>query len=230
MIYAVLLAGGSGQRMQMDKPKQFMEFDGKSIMEYTIEKFDTCEMIDEIVAVMNENYIDEAKNIIRNKCFNKNIHIISGGSTRQASSYEAIKFLKDKNAEIVVFHDMVRPFINHDIIEKSIEETKEHGAVDVCVKTTDTIIKNKDGFVDSIPDRSELYNGQTPQVFKYDIITKAHETALEEGFTNTTDDVKLVLRIGNKVKIVEGSYENIKLTTQSDIELFSKIISKRRGM
>ncbi|WP_264847947.1 2-C-methyl-D-erythritol 4-phosphate cytidylyltransferase [Clostridium omnivorum] len=224
--YAVLLAGGSGLRMNIDLPKQFMTFNNKTIMEYTVDKFNKCSMIDEIVIVMNKQYISKAQEILNKVKFNKNVVVIEGGSSRQESTYMALKHLSNKNADIVVIHDVVRPFITEDIIKKSILEAADYGAVDVCVKATDTIVKEKDGFIDFIPRREELYNGQTPQVFKYSIIKKAHEAAINDNFTDTTDDVKLVLRIGQKVKIVEGSYDNIKLTTQSDIELFKKLFGK----
>ncbi|MDP4143935.1 MAG: 2-C-methyl-D-erythritol 4-phosphate cytidylyltransferase [Bacillota bacterium] len=228
-IYAILLAGGSGSRMNMDKPKQFLKFEDKTIMEHTVEKFVKSQIIDEIVIVMNKQYIDESKAIIDKRCYDKRISIIEGGSSRQESTFNALEYLKDKNPEIVVIHDIVRPFITDAIIRESVEEARIYGAVDVCVKTTDTIVQSSNGFIDTIPKREFLYNGQTPQVFKYEIIKKAHDVAVSEKFTDTTDDVKLVLRINEKVKIVEGSYDNVKLTTQSDIELFKKLFTKEDG-
>jgi len=222
-IFGILLAGGTGSRMNLDKPKQFLAFRNKTIMEYTIEKFVKCSSIDEIVLVMNSEYIGEAKGIIERNNYGKIIDIIPGGNTRQESTYNALKFIEDRKVDIVVIHDSVRPFVTNLIIENAIVAAIEYDGSDVCVKTTDTIVCEKDGFILQIPDRNILYNGQTPQTFKYNVIKSSHERALQEKFIETTDDVKIALRYGYKIKIVEGSYSNIKLTTQEDIEILKRL-------
>jgi len=222
-IFGILLAGGTGSRMNLDKPKQFLAFRNKTIMEYTIEKFVKCSSIDEIVLVMNSEYIGEAKGIIERNNYGKIIDIIPGGNTRQESTYNALKFIEDRKVDIVVIHDAVRPFVTNLIIENAIVAAIEYDGSDVCVKTTDTIVCEKDGFILQIPDRNILYNGQTPQTFKYNVIKSSHERALQEKFIETTDDVKIALRYGYKIKIVEGSYSNIKLTTQEDIEILKRL-------
>jgi D-ribitol-5-phosphate cytidylyltransferase len=228
MNIGVILAGGSGRRFGNTLPKQFVKIKNKSILFHTLDIFNSCKKIHKIIIVLQKNYINKIKKEIEQKNFKKIFQFIEGGFSRQESSYNALKFLKSNKDDIIVIHDAARPFITHNIIEKSIINAKKFGAVDVVVKATDTIIKVKDGFIKEIPNRDNYYLGQTPQSFKFSIIWNAHLQARKEGDLNASDDAKLVLRLGHKVKIIEGSYDNIKLTHRSDLSLINAKFKKKK--
>ena len=221
----VIVAAGSGSRMKRDINKQFIKLDGKEIIAYTIEKFYKSEDIGDIVIVIKEyeeKYFIE--NIIIKYGFD-NIKLAYGGKERQDSVYNGIKKL-NRNCEIVLIHDGARPFVNEDIIKNSIEEAKENNAVVVGVPVKDTIkVVDSDGNIVDTPNRSLLWSVQTPQSFKYEIITKAYEYAYSNDYYGT-DDAMLVEHIGYNVKMIEGSYDNIKITTEEDLHFGIQILNK----
>lgn len=221
----VIVAAGSGSRMKRDINKQFIKLDGKEIIAYTIEKFYKSEDIGDIVIVIKEN---EEKYFIEN-IINKygfyNIKLAYGGKERQDSVYNGIKKL-NSNCEIVLIHDGARPFVNEYIIKNSIKEAKENNAVVVGVPVKDTIkVVDSDGNIVDTPNRSLLWSVQTPQSFKYEIITKAYEYAYSNDYYGT-DDAMLVEHIGYNVKMIEGSYDNIKITTEEDLHFGIQILNK----
>lgn len=221
----VIVAAGSGSRMKRDINKQFIKLDGKEIIAYTIEKFYKSEDIDDIVIVIKENEEKYFIENIINKYGFDNIKLAYGGKERQDSVYNGIKKL-NRNCEIVLIHDGARPFVNEDIIKNSIKETKENNAVVVGVPVKDTIkIVNSDGNIVDTPNRSLLWSVQTPQSFKYEIITKAYEYAYSNDYYGT-DDAMLVEHIGYNVKMIEGSYDNIKITTEEDLHFGIQILNK----
>ena len=219
----VIVAAGTGTRMNMGINKQFIKLEGKEIIYYTIEKFYRNENIEDIVVVVKEEEAEFFRKKILDKYNFKNIKIAYGGKERQDSVYNGLKSL-DKNCDIVLIHDGARPFVSDKIINKSIEEAKENKAVVVGVPVKDTIkvIDNDNNIVDT-PNRSLLWAVQTPQTFDYNLLIKSYEDAFKENFYGT-DDAMLVERIGYKVKMVEGSYNNIKITTQEDLNLGNQIL------
>lgn len=219
----VIVAAGTGSRMNMGINKQFIKLEGKEIIYYTIEKFYRNENIEDIVVVVKEEEAEFFRKEILDKYNFKNIKIAYGGKERQDSVYNGLKSL-DKNCNIVLIHDGARPFVSDKIINKSIEEAKENKAVVVGVPVKDTIkvIDNDNNIVDT-PNRSLLWAVQTPQTFEYNLLIKSYEDAFKENFYGT-DDAMLVERIGYKVKMVEGSYNNIKITTQEDLNLGNQIL------
>jgi len=219
----VIVAAGTGSRMKKDINKQFIKLDNKEIIAHTIEKFYMNENIDDIVVVIREDEEDYFKNNVINKYGFENIKIVYGGNERQDSVYNGIKKL-NKDCEVVLIHDGARPFITNDIIKRSIKESKDHNAIVVGVKVKDTIkVVSDNGNIVDTPNRSYLWAVQTPQVFKYNIITKAYEDAYKNNYYGT-DDAMLVERIGYNVKMIEGSYNNIKITTQEDLEFGEQIL------
>lgn len=221
----VIVAAGSGSRMKRDINKQFIKLDGKEIIAYTIEKFYKSEDIDDIVIVIKENEEKYFIENIINKYGFDNIKIAYGGKERQDSVYNGIKKLNN-NCEIVLIHDGARPFVNEDIIKNSIEEAKENNAVVVGVPVKDTIkVVDSNGNIVDTPNRSLLWSVQTPQSFKYEIITKAYEYAYSNDYYGT-DDAMLVEHIGYNVKMIEGSYDNIKITTEEDLHFGIQILNK----
>lgn len=219
----VIVAAGTGSRMKKDINKQFIKINNKEIIAHTIEKFYKNENIDDIVVVIREDEEDYFKNNVINKYGFENIKIVYGGNERQDSVYNGIKKL-NKDCEVVLIHDGARPFIANDIIKRSIKEAKDHNAIVVGVKVKDTIkVVSDNGNIVDTPNRSYLWAVQTPQAFKHNIITKAYEDAYNNNYYGT-DDAMLVERIGYNVKMIEGSYNNIKITTQEDLEFGEQIL------
>ena len=221
----VIVAAGSGSRMKRDINKQFIKLDGKEIIAYTIEKFYKSEDIGDIVIVIKENEEKYFIENIINKYGFDNIKLAYGGKERQDSVYNGIKKL-NRNCEIVLIHDGARPFVNEYIIKNSIKEAKENNAVVVGVPVKDTIkVVDSDGNIVDTPNRSLLWSVQTPQSFKYEIITKAYEYAYSNDYYGT-DDAMLVEHIGYNVKMIQGSYDNIKITTEEDLHFGIQILNK----
>ena len=219
----VIVAAGTGSRMNMGINKQFIKLEGKEIIAYTIEKFYNNSNIEDIVVVVKEDESEFFKKEILDKYNFKNVKIAYGGKERQDSVYNWLKLL-DEKCDVVLIHDGARPFVSDKIIDKSIEEAKEHKAIVVGVPVKDTIkvIDNDKNIVDT-PNRSVLWAVQTPQTFDYNILIDAYKDAFKNKFYGT-DDAMLVERIGYKVKMLEGSYNNIKITTQEDLNIGSQIL------
>ena len=219
----VIVAAGTGSRMNMGINKQFIKLEGKEIIAYTIEKFYNNSNIEDIVVVVKEDESEFFKKEILDKYNFKNVKIAYGGKERQDSVYNVLKLL-DEKCDVVLIHDGARPFVSDKIIDKSIEEAKEHKAIVVGVPVKDTIkvIDNDKNIVDT-PNRSVLWAVQTPQTFDYNILIDAYKDAFKNKFYGT-DDAMLVERIGYKVKMLEGSYNNIKITTQEDLNVGSQIL------
>ena len=219
----VIVAAGTGSRMNIGINKQFIKLEGKEIIAYTIEKFYNNSNIEDIVVVVKEDESEFFKKEILDKNNFKNVKIAYGGKERQDSVYNGLKLL-DEKCDVVLIHDGARPFVSDKIIDKSIEEAKEHKAIVVGVPVKDTIkvIDNDKNIVDT-PNRSVLWAVQTPQTFDYNILIDAYKDAFKNKFYGT-DDAMLVERIGYKVKMLEGSYNNIKITTQEDLNVGSQIL------
>ena len=229
MNIALILAAGSGTRMgNADKPKQFLPIHGKPLMVHTIEAFEINDDVDKIVIVTNEQFIDQVKVWCKQYDLGKVRDVVAGGNSRQISVYngwKAVEELVSSPDDIIVIHDAARPLISQKIINDNIEVCKKFGAVDTVIKASDTIIRSKDNeIISDIPNRNELYQGQTPQTFKFKIIKEAHEKALKEAIPNVTDDAKLVLSFGIDVRLVEGSAQNFKITTVDDLMMLKALL------
>lgn len=216
-ISAVIVAAGSGTRMKAGKNKVFLELLGKTILEHTVSVFENSAMISEIVVVTNE--IEEAKNKLSE--YKKIKAIVSGGSTRGESVQNG---LKEASGEFVAIHDGARALISAEDIENVLNAAVEFGAAALGVKCKDTLkMADNNGFISGTLDREFLYNIQTPQVFRLSEITEMYEKCSEVF----TDDCALAEKYGIKVKIVDGSYDNIKITTPDDMDLAERILRKR---
>ena len=232
-ITAIVLAAGSGSRMKSKTKKQFMEIKGKPVIWYSLFEFEKSR-VDEIILVTGKEDIDYCKKEIVEKYNLKKIkNVVAGGSERYESVYNG---LKEVTGNIVLIHDGARPFINNEIIERSIEGTIKSDACVVGVPVKDTIKRaNKEGYIIDTPNRSELWITQTPQSFKTDLVKMAYKKMkeeLEKGNTtlNITDDAMVVEEFTtNQVRFVQGDYKNIKVTTPEDIdiaELFIELDAK----
>jgi 2-C-methyl-D-erythritol 4-phosphate cytidylyltransferase len=221
----IIAAGGKGTRMGTKGGKQFLHIDGKTVLERTVHAFENCDAINEIIIVTVKEDVEKCRYEIIEKCkFSKVVSIVEGGQERQESVYNGLKAI-NVNCDIVLIHDGARPFVSDKTIKNSIVAAKEHGAVCVAVPVKDTIKMVSDCFIEKTLERSKLWAIQTPQAFKKSVIIRAHESALKEGFMGT-DDAVLAEHIGYKVKIVEGDYFNIKITTREDLAIADAIIKE----
>ena len=207
---AIITAGGTSSRFG-NRNKLLEKIYNKEVIKYTVEAFEKSD-VDEIVICANKSIMDELSSMLNHR-------IIEGGATRQESVYNGLNAIE---CDYVLIHDGARPIITPDIINRTIDLVKEKNAVSVMTKTIDTIKEVENGKIIRTIDRSKLYNTQTPQAFKYNLIKSAHEKLKGQNFT---DDAGMLETLGYDVYIVDGSYKNIKITTQSDIEL-AKIFLK----
>lgn len=225
MNVAVILAGGSGQRMGGELPKQFLKVAGKRIIEHTIEVFEQNEHIDEIAIVCNPDFIAPVEQLIVNDQWHKVKKMLKGGKERYLSSIAAIQAYDNDDINLI-FHDAVRPLINDRIIDDCLKALETYQAVDVAIPATDTIIQvNSQDIIEAIPNRAVLRNGQTPQCFKRGIIRQAYERALKDPQFKTTDDCGVVLKYMPEVPIfvVKGENFNMKITYAEDLFLIDKL-------
>lgn len=226
MNIALVLAAGSGTRMNADQPKQFIVVKGKSLFIYSVEKFQNNQNVDAIVIATNKENITKVGELV--KGYNKVKSVIAGGETRQQSVYNGIQEIAKiitSEKDLILIHDSARPLVSDAIIDENIALGKRYGAVDTVVQASDTIInsKNKETINETL-NRSELYQAQTPQTFEYGIIRKAHERALLDNIPNVTDDCKLVMNFGVEVHFAKGDKFNFKVTTPEDLELFKALL------
>lgn len=226
-VSVIIAAAGMSNRMRSSVNKQFISIDNKPILTHTLEKFEKCRYVDEIIVVAKEDEVDYCKRkIIRRFNFKKVSKVVKGGRERQDSVYNGLLALNE-NCNIVLIHDGARPFIKLKNIEESVEETANFGACVVGVPVKDTIkIIQKDKSVLNTPDRNQIWAAQTPQSFRYDIIMKAYRSAIYDGFIGT-DDSMLVERLGIDVKMILGSYENIKITTPEDLIIAESLLKDK---
>lgn len=222
----IIVAAGSGKRMNMDINKQFIKLNKKEIIAHTIDVFYKNKNIDEIIVCIKKEEEEIFKDKIINKYSFKNIKIAYGGKERQDSIYNGLKCLDDK-CDIVLIHDGARPFVDDRIINESIKVAREKKAVVVGTPVKDTIKVVCDGIINDTPNRVNLWSAQTPQVFEYKLITRAYEEAYENNYYGT-DDSMLVENIGQEVTMIMGSYDNIKITSPEDISIGEQILSLRK--
>lgn len=225
MNIAVILAGGSGSRMGNNIPKQFLKIAGKQVIEHTIDVFENNKNIDEIIIVSRADYIINIENLVNSNQYQKVKKILHGGKERYHSSLAAIN-AGNNDDDNLIFHDAVRPLVNNRIIDDCITALNKYSAIDVAIKATDTIIQvDQNNIIESIPARSWLRNGQTPQCFKRGIIRKAYEKALKDPKFETTDDCGVVKKYLPNIPIyvVAGENYNMKLTHPEDLFLLDKL-------
>jgi ribitol-5-phosphate 2-dehydrogenase (NADP+) / D-ribitol-5-phosphate cytidylyltransferase len=231
---AVVLAGGTGQRMGLEIPKQLVKIAGKPIMQHTLQVFQSAPQIDEIIVAMTPGFTADAEAIVAAAGCTKVSRVIEGGATRTETTMRAIEAVGATAPEAnVLFHDAVRPFIDHRVIEDCVTALERYEAVDVAIPSADTIIKVDDyggTVIKDVPRRDLLRRGQTPQCFRLSTIREAYELALADpdftgGKVTATDDCSVVLRYLPDVPIVvvPGSEQNMKVTHPVDVFLADKL-------
>lgn len=227
---AVILAGGEGRRIGANIPKQFLKVAGKTVLEHTISIFEKHKAIDETIVVAHANFLPMVEEMVVNNKYRKVKRILGGGQERYESSLVAINATEQDGDVNLIFHDSVRPLVSDRIIDDCVLALECYGAVDVAIPSTDTIlVANDEQQITSIPDRSKLRNGQTPQAFKREVIKRAYDLALQDPHFKTTDDCGVVLRYlpNEPIYIVRGEGTNIKLTHQEDLFLLDKLFQLR---
>lgn len=226
---AIVLAAGRGKRMQSDVAKQYLLVRNKPVLYYSLKAFQDS-LVDEIILVTAESEIAYCKDEIVEKYeFSKVSQIVAGGKERYHSVHNGLKACED--ADIVLIHDGARPFVDDAIIARNINTVKEYDACVTGMPVKDTIkIADTEGFVQETPRRDLIWAIQTPQTFRYDLIKNAYDTFLNNEEVNcksynVTDDAMVAELFGGlKVKLVEGSYNNVKITTPEDMVLAEAIL------
>lgn len=226
---AIIFAGGTGQRMNTKtKPKQFLELHGKPIIIYTLEHFNNHELIDGIIVVCVEDWIDYCQNLVDKFQIEKVKAIIPGGSTGMLSRFEGVKKAKNLYPDdtICLMHDGVRPMIDHDIISRNIESAEKYGSGVTVAPAIETIAvkKGTDNKVGQIIDRSKCQMAKAPQTFRLGDLYRIHQKAIKSGVTDCIDTAYLMQQSGFEVYTVEGSAENIKITTPTDFYTFRALM------
>lgn len=229
---AIVLAAGQGKRMGTKVQKQFLEVEGKPVLYYSLEAFETSSIIDEVILVVGNGLVDYCqKEIIDKYHFHKVKKIVIGGRERYESVYLGLKALMESAPEYVFIHDGARPFVDNDMLTRAYHEVVKTNACVVGMPSKDTIkVVNESGIVVETPDRKYLWQVQTPQVFAYELIKDAYVEFMENETINVTDDAMVLETVkGIPVKLVEGSYENIKITTPEDLFVAEAFLKKRRN-
>lgn len=222
---AIVLAAGQGKRMNSKVQKQFLEIGGKPLIYYSLNCFQECPFIDEIILVTGEEAVDYCKEEIVNKYgFTKIKSVIAGGKERYDSVYQGLLACED--TEYVLIHDGARPFITREILERGMEGVKETGACVIGMPSKDTVkISDEEGFVRETPDRNTVWTVQTPQIFSYPLIRSAHDKIRQGNMDGITDDAMVVEQeSGAGIRLVEGAYTNIKITTPEDLGVAEKFL------
>ncbi len=236
MVFSVILAGGTGNRMgNTDKPKQFLTIKDKPIIIHTIEKFLAQPKFEKIIVLTPREWIDHTNRII-NKYIGEcvKIEVISGGDTRNETIMNSIDYIEKNftldDDTIIVTHDSVRPFVTHRIIEENIEAAQTFGACDTVIPATDTIVESIDGnVISSIPERKNMYQGQTPQSFKAKQLREIYSTLTDSERDILTDAAKILVMKGYDVKLVQGETYNIKITYPYDLKIAKSLLEEEEN-
>ncbi len=226
MVFAAVFAGGIGSRMgNSDTPKQYLELGTKPVIIHTIEKFFINEKIDEILVLCPKAWVAHTQALVEKHLpEGKKITVISGGATRNGTLEKAIEYIENNckvtEDTVIVTHDAVRPFLTHRIIDENVEAAIKYGACDTVIPATDTIVESRDGkIISSIPDRSMMYQGQTPQSFRLKELERVLASLTEDEKAILTDACKIFSIKNKDVYMVEGEVFNIKITYPYDLKV-----------
>ncbi|MBP2242847.1 2-C-methyl-D-erythritol 4-phosphate cytidylyltransferase [Cytobacillus eiseniae] len=226
MAYQVIIpAAGQGKRMEAGKNKLLLEINDLPILIHTLNVFQNDEACNGIFLAINPQEEQELREMIESNQLTKVIALVPGGKERQYSIYNALKHIEKEG--IILVHDAARPFIDKGLLHPLIKAAEKEGAAILAVPVKDTIKKASGTIVTETVERSSLWAVQTPQAFRFSILIEAYNKAEEDGFLGT-DDASLVERIDQEIVIVQGNYDNIKLTTPEDLYFAEAIIKKRK--
>lgn len=221
---AIIVAAGSGTRFGTKTPKQFLEILGKPLLIYTLERFELCSVIDELILVLAADEIENFRRTVEKYNLKKLTKIVSGGENRSISVYNGLNALDSQKTKIVAVHDGARPLIYVNEISATVEKARQFGAACLVAAVTDTIKEVAAGKIIKTVERSKLRRALTPQCFRFEIIKRAF--AENETGKIVTDECFLVEKLGYEIAIVEGSPQNIKITTPEDFVFAESILAQ----
>lgn len=222
---AIVLAAGQGKRMHSKIQKQFLEIGGKPVLYYSLHCFQESPLIRDIILVTGEEMISYCEQeIVKKYGFSKVHKVTAGGKERYDSVYAGLLCCQD--TDYVYIHDGARPFITEEMVQRGYEAVKRNNACVMGMPSKDTVkLADSSGYVKETPDRKIVWNIQTPQIFSYDLIRGAYESIRKKDMTGVTDDAMVVEQeTGTKILLVEGSYQNIKITTPEDLAIAEALL------
>lgn len=230
-VFGVVLAGGVGARMgNVEKTKQFMEVAGKPILVLVLEKFVIHPGFDQVLVLSPKQWMRYTKDLIQKYIpMKERIVVLEGGSTRNETIMNSIRYLEQQELldeeTVIVTHDSVRPFVTHRILEENIQAAQQYGACDTVIPATDTIVQSiSHTVISDIPDRSVMYQGQTPQSFKAKKLKQVYESLTPQEKEILTDACKIFVIKGEEVRLVQGEVSNIKITYPYDLKVAESLI------
>ena len=217
MICSIILAAGNSSRFNSQTPKQFLQLNGRLLLDYPIQTFSKCDEVDQIIIVVSEEKVHTIQEAYPHH------HVVPGGKSRRESSFNGLTACP-RETEKVLIHDVARALVDKATILRCIDGLKKAEAVSTAVHAKDTVVETNGENIVQIPDRNRMFLEQTPQGFKYHTILNAHQNIKMD----VTDDIQLVKEMGIECKVVEGSEQNFKITTQQDFQL-AEILLKENG-
>src|SRR5690242_12102526 len=224
MNIAIIAAAGAGTRMASDRPKQFMLLAGKPVLFHTLQVFEECESIAEVIVVVPAAESAGFLSLAGKSSFRKLARVVPGGATRADSVKRGLMTIRSATAEIVAVHDGVRPFVTADEITRTVAAAKTDGAAILVAPVTDTIKQIGDEQVLKTLDRNTLRRALTPQCFRYELLRDAYQHA-DVNDPSLTDESALVEQLGHPISVIEGSARNIKITTVEDLAIAEAILT-----
>jgi 2-C-methyl-D-erythritol 4-phosphate cytidylyltransferase len=220
-VSAVIVAAGTSNRMG-GIDKVFAPLNGQPLLAKVVTVFQDCQSVDEIVLVLAKKSLEQGRTLVKERGWSKVVAVCAGGPRRQDSVKEGLRRLAD--CDWVIIHDGARPCVSADLVERGLIAAQKTGAAIAGVPVKDTIkIVSRRGFVQQTPARQCLWAAQTPQIFRYDLITEAYRQADDE----VTDDAALVEKLGHRVEVYMGSYHNVKVTTPEDLAVAEVLLQKQ---
>lgn len=223
--FAIITAAGSGSRFSPGKksiPKQFIRLKGKPVILFSLEAFQKCRQIDEILVSADNSYFDFIHSLAVKNGITKLTTLAEGGRTRFISVKNAFFQISGKPGDLIFIHDAARPNINRKFVEELLTSALKYGEVIPGIKIDETVKRENKGIVTGTIDRDNLWTVQTPQVFRYSVLKKSYKKAGRKN--DFTDEAGLVERAGYNVRLIKGSRDNIKITTQEDLRTLKKIM------
>jgi len=235
MIFAIICAGGVGTRMGGNLPKQYMSIGEKPIILHTVEKFLINDSFEKIIVLCPKAWVNHTEDLVKKYLkINDRIIVLEGGESRNDTIMNAVYYIEDNygldDDTVIVTHDSVRPFVTHRIIEENIKFTKEYGACDTVIPATDTIVESIDGNkISNIPDRKNMYQGQTPQSFKAKKLKELYNSLTDNEKEILTDAAKIYVLKNEPIYLVGGEVFNIKITYPYDLQVAETLINMNYG-
>ena len=217
MICAIILAAGNSSRFNNQTPKQFLQLNGRLLLDYPIQTFSKCDEIDQLIIVVSEEKVNTIQEAYPHH------HVVPGGKSRRESSFNGLTACPSETEKVLI-HDVARALVDKATILRCLNGLKKAEAVSTAVHAKDTVVETNGENIVQMPDRNHMFLEQTPQGFKYHTILNAHQNIEMD----VTDDIRLVKEMGIECKVVEGSEQNFKITTQQDFQL-AEILLKENG-